>query len=198
MVTLTKSRAPHFVRKVSDNTAEENRQEFEKWWGRRVRMSSDVFSGPLESSRSIQDLEGCEQILTDQTETFWEQPARSWYTGLTEQIPEGSGVYGQIWVFWAGEIAETPNTMLSLGLGASGVSSAVPSADPSFAIDTGDWPTIASRSPKVEDRLTQELETWIDVEVYFPPKKTRVLMGRIVKRARGKFETAFAEEIVEQ
>ncbi len=49
--------------------------------------------------------------------------------------------------------------------------------------------------PLVEATPTS-LDVWMEVNVYFPPKKTRPLKGKLVKKGRAKFRTAFAAEIV--
>lgn len=43
---------------------------------------------------------------------------------------------------------------------------------------------------------TVPLDTWVEIDVYFPPKKTRPLMGKLVKGGRAKFQTAFADELI--
>lgn len=41
------------------------------------------------------------------------------------------------------------------------------------------------------------LDTWVEIDVRFRPKKTRPLMGKLVKRGRAEFRTAFADELIE-
>lgn len=57
---------------------------------------------------------------------------------------------------------------------------------------TSPWITIF-----VQKAPPQPLDVWLEADVYFPPKKTRPLIGKLIKRGRAKFETAFANELVE-
>ena len=41
----------------------------------------------------------------------------------------------------------------------------------------------------------KEPDTWVEVDVFIPPKSTRALRGIITDRHRVKFETAFADEL---
>ena len=44
---------------------------------------------------------------------------------------------------------------------------------------------------------TVPLDAWVEIDVYFPPKSTRPLIGKLVKRGRAKFSTAFIDDLVE-
>lgn len=44
---------------------------------------------------------------------------------------------------------------------------------------------------------TLPLDIWVEVDVSFPPKRTRTVVGRIVKREQAKFKTAFADELID-
>ena len=50
--------------------------------------------------------------------------------------------------------------------------------------------------PQVET-TPPSLDVWVEADVYFPPKKTRHSIGRVVRRERAEFRTAFANELVE-
>lgn len=41
------------------------------------------------------------------------------------------------------------------------------------------------------------LDTWVELDVSFPPKRTRTVRGRIVRKERAKFTTAFGDEFAE-
>ena len=41
----------------------------------------------------------------------------------------------------------------------------------------------------------EEPETWVEVDVFIPPKSTKALRGIMADRNRAKFETAFADEL---
>ena len=45
---------------------------------------------------------------------------------------------------------------------------------------------------------TLPLDVWMEVDVRFPPKKTRTVAGRVVRREQAMFKTAFGEELVER
>ncbi|MDO8637809.1 MAG: hypothetical protein Q7R34_16505 [Dehalococcoidia bacterium] len=63
-----------------------------------------------------------------------------------------------------------------------------------FAIvePTSPWITVF-----VQKTPAQSLDVWVEADVYFPPKKTRPLVGKLVKRGRAKFQTAFGDDLVE-
>ncbi len=42
-----------------------------------------------------------------------------------------------------------------------------------------------------------ELKLWVDLDVFFPPKKTRTVLGKVMKRRRATFSTAFIDELAE-
>ncbi len=44
---------------------------------------------------------------------------------------------------------------------------------------------------------TVPLDIWVEVDVRFPPKKTRTVAGRIMKRGQARFKTAFGDELVD-
>ncbi len=44
---------------------------------------------------------------------------------------------------------------------------------------------------------TVPLDAWVEIDVRFPPKKTRPMIGKLIKRGRAEFRTAFADELVE-
>ena len=51
-----------------------------------------------------------------------------------------------------------------------------------------------------DDELSRKYgieENEVPVDVCFPPKKTRPLIGKLIKRGRAKFKTAFANELWE-
>lgn len=61
-----------------------------------------------------------------------------------------------------------------------------------IAEPTSPWITIF-----VQKAPAQSLDVWVEADVYFPPKKTRPLIGKLVKRGRAKFQTAFGGDLVE-
>lgn len=91
-----------------------------------------------------------------------------------------------------GDLADSRRWQRPIEFDSDILTAAVVFIGPEFVIEkpTALFITIFPQQPPVVP-----LDSWVELDVRFPPKETTLVAGRIVRRERATFQTAFGEEL---